>query len=379
MYIYRLGDMVDKKELLRTLGVQSAGIAIMAKKMQLYYFYIKELRTPAINILKQDALSIGAELAVPSGVITCSKEHYDCILIGNKKHIEILSKKELTQPFGLKRVAEELGRSLHPRTHQVEIMGIINANSDSFFAGSRFVAEDAIVEIKQMIKSGASIIDIGAVSSRPGAASVHQNEELERIRPICDAIEDQKLYKQALFSVDSYTPSVIEYALQKGFGLVNDITGACDDAVIELSHRYGAKLCIMHMQGRPQTMQLDPYYDDVMTTVDSFFEERISKCESLGLNREDIILDVGIGFGKSLEHNLTLIKNLQHFQRFGCQILIGASRKSLIDKITPTPIEERLAGTLALHLKAIEHGATIVRCHDVAAHDQAVKVWRELH
>lgn len=379
MYIYRLGEMVDKKELLRALGVQSSGISIMAKKMQLYYFYIKELRTPAINILKQDALSIGAELAVPTGVITCSQEYFDCILIGNKKHIEILSKKELAQPFGLKRVAQELRTFLHPHTHQVEIMGIINANSDSFFAGSRFVAEDAIVEIKQMIASGASIIDIGAVSSRPGADSVETSEELERIRPICDAIEDQKLSKQALFSIDSYTPQVIEYALQKGFGLVNDITGACDDAVIELADRYGAKLCIMHMQGRPQTMQHNPHYDDVVVAVDSFFEERISKCESLGVKREDIILDVGIGFGKSLEHNLTLIKNLQHFQRFGCQILIGASRKSLIDKITPCPTEERLAGTLALHLKAIEHGATIVRCHDVAAHDQAVKVWRALH
>jgi dihydropteroate synthase len=132
------------------------------------------------------------------------------------------------------------------------------------------------------------------------------------------------------------------------------------------------------MSGTPQTMQQNPQYEDVMMEVSDFFEERIAKCEALGLSREDIILDVGIGFGKSLEHNLVLVKNLQHFKKFGCEILIGASRKSMIDKIVSTSTEERLPGTLAIHLKAVENGASIIRCHDVAEHQQALMVYKAM-
>ena len=374
MYIYKLGNIVDKKAALKALGVESGGVSIMAKKMELFYFFIKDLKTPAANILKQDALSIGAELAVPGGVILCEKSTYDCILIGTKKHMEMLSRKELAQPFGLKTVAAELKKFLSTPNYPTQIMGVINANDDSFFEGSRFVADDAVTQCENMIKEGASIIDIGAVSSRPGADVVSKEEELERMKPICDMIHAEKLYKKATFSIDSYTPDVIEYALNRGFTLINDITGASNDDIIKLAVKHEAKLCIMHMQGTPQTMQKDPTYDDVMVEVSRFFEERIAKCEALGLSRENIILDVGIGFGKTLEHNLTLIKNLTHFAHFGCEVLIGASRKSMIDKIIPTPTEERLPGTLAIHLKAVENGASIVRCHDVKEHQQALTV-----
>ncbi len=378
MHIYKLGNIRDKKTALKALGVQSGGVSIMAKKMELFHFFIKDLKTPAANILKQDALSIGADLAVPGGVILCEKPTYDCMLIGTRKHMEILSRKELVQPFGLKTVATELKRFLSVKSHPTQIMGVINANDDSFFEGSRFVAEDAITQIKKMIEDGANIIDIGAVSSRPNAEMVSELVEFERMKPICDMIHTEKLYEKATFSVDSYTPDVVEYALKSGFTLINDITGASDDRLIELAVKYNAKFCIMHMQGTPQTMQKNPTYDDVMVEISAFFEERIAKCEALGLSRENIILDVGIGFGKTLEHNVTLIKNLTHFQSFGCELLIGASRKSMIDKITPTPTEERLAGTLAIHLKAVENGANIIRCHDVKEHHQALVVLEAL-
>jgi dihydropteroate synthase len=374
MNIYQVESIKNKKEFLKNLNVHGGGVSIMAKKMELLYFFIKDLKTPAANILKQDALSIGAELATPSGVITCEKEFYDCLLIGTRKHMEILSRKELAQPFGLKKVADELQKFLKTKEYSTKIMGIINANNDSFFSGSRFKADDAISEIEQMIKDGADIIDIGAVSSRPNADVVSQEEELERIKPICDTIKAKKLYEKVSFSVDSYTPKVIEYALKSGFNMVNDITGASNDEVVKLAVEYSAKLCIMHMQGTPQTMQNSPNYSDVMVEVSEFFEEHIAKCEALGLSREDIILDVGIGFGKSLEHNLTLIKNMRHFKKFGCEVLVGASRKSMIDKIVPTPTEERLAGTLVIHIKAVENGASIVRCHDVKEHLQALAV-----
>ena len=378
MHIYKLGSIKDKTSALKSLGVESGGIGIMAKKMELMYFFIKGLKTPAVNILKQDALSIGAELAVPSGVILCEKPLYDCILIGTRKHMEILSKKELAQSFGLKMVAIELKKFLSTRNYATKIMGIINANDDSFFKESRFLEYDAISKIKQMINNGANIIDIGAVSSRPNANIVSESIELERIKPICDVIYSKKLYEKATFSVDSYTPKVVEYALKSGFSIINDITGARNEEIIKLAVKYGAKLCIMHMQGTPQTMQNNPNYDDVMVEVSTFFKERIEKCEVLGVDRDNIILDVGIGFGKTLEHNITLIKNMEHFKLFGCEVLVGASRKSMIDKITPTPVEERLAGTLALHIKAVENGASVVRCHDVREHIQALAVLKQI-
>lgn len=378
MNIYQLGDILDNKAALQALGVEHEGIEIMSKKMELFCFYLKDLKTPAVNILKQDALSIGAELAAPSGVITCEKPLYDCILIGTKKHIEILSRKELAQPFGLKNVAKELKKFLSAKTYPLQIMGIINTNDDSFFEGSRFVAQDALLKCQKMIDEGASIIDIGPVSSRPGSQEVSEEEELERVKPLCDAIKAEKLYEKAAFSIDSYTPLVVEYALQSGFALINDITGAGNDELVRLALKYNAKLCIMHMQGTPQIMQKNPHYEDVMTEVSDFFEARIAKCEALGLNREQLILDVGIGFGKTLEHNLVLLKNLAHFKKFGCELLIGASRKSMIDKIIPTPIPERLPGTLAIHLKAAENGASIIRCHDVVEHRQALKVFEAM-
>jgi len=378
MKIYQLNNIKNKKQFLKELKVHGGGVPIMAKKMELLYFFIKDLKTPAANILKQDALSIGAELATPSGVITCEKERYDCLLIGTRKHMEVLSKKELAQPFGLKKLAQELELFLKTKAYPIQIMGIINANDDSFFAGSRFLKEDAINQIKKMIADGAKIIDIGAVSSRPNAEVVSEVEELERIKDICDVIKVEKLYEQVSFSIDSYTPKVIEYALNSGFNLVNDITGATNEEVVKLAIEYDAKLCIMHMQGTPQTMQKRPSYEDVIVEVSEFFEERLAKCEALGLSREKIILDVGIGFGKTLEHNLMLIKNMGHFKKFGCEVLVGASRKSMIDKIIPTPTEERLAGTLAIHLKAVSNGASLVRCHDVREHLQALAVWEQL-
>ena len=378
MHIYQLGSMADKKAALKALGVESGGVGIMAQKMELLYFFIKDLKTPAANILKQDALSIGADLAVPGGVIVCEKPVFDCILIGTRKHMEVLSKKELAQPFGLKSVAQELKRFLSVKDHPTQIMGVINANDDSFFEGSRFTSGNAVDKCQKMIDEGADIIDIGAVSSRPGAEVVDEAEELKRIKPICDVIKTQKLYEKVDFSIDSYTPSVVEYALKSGFGLVNDITGASDEAIIKLAVQYDARLCIMHMQGTPQTMQENPTYEDVMVEVSTFFEERIAKCEVLGMERKNIILDVGIGFGKSLEHNLTLIKNMAHFQVFGCEVLVGASRKSMIDKIISSTTQERLPGTLAIHLKAVENGASIVRCHDVKEHVQALAVAKAL-
>ncbi len=376
MKIVKIADDIDKSALLKRIGATKEGCAIMRTKMDLHLFYLRELPTPAANILKQDALSIGAELAVERDTILCKDPHVDALLIANSKQLEILSRKERTQPFGLKKVAEVLGKFLKNRKFSPKIMGVLNANEDSFYAQSRFDAKVAQSRIEMMIEEGAEIIDIGAVSSRPGSEGVSEDEELSRLREIVDLIDRQKLYHYARFSLDSYAPKVIEYVLDRGFTIINDITGLANDIVSQLCGRYGAGVVIMHMQGEPATMQKNPSYESVLNEVADFFEERILRAEAHGI--KEIILDVGIGFGKRLEDNLMLIKHLSHFSQFGRELLVGASRKSMIDVILPTPLEERLSATLAIHLKAIENGASIVRVHDVKAHKQALSIYQAL-
>ncbi|MEA2050983.1 MAG: dihydropteroate synthase [Campylobacterota bacterium] len=370
MYFYKISSN-DYKKLFQKIGSDDLGAKIMAKKSDIHHLFIKDLHVGAANILKQDALSIGADLAVPIGTILAKDKYVDCVLIGTTKHFEILSKKELAQPFGLKTIAYELKSFTKKHNQKKQIMGIINANDDSFFQGSRFKNQDAILKIESMIKDGADIIDIGGVSSRPGSDEVSQEEELARIKPICDAIKKNELYKKVDFSIDSYSPMVVEYALKSRFIIVNDITGLQNDDIAKLVAQYGATIVIMHMKGKPKTMQNDVVYDDIIHEIDIFFKERIEKAEKFQI--KNIILDVGIGFGKELEHNLVLLNNMEHFLHFGYEVLIAASRKSMIDKIIPTKTEDRLAGTLAIHLNSLKKGASIVRCHDVKEHYQAIK------
>lgn len=254
----------------------------------------------------------------------------------------------------------------------IKIMGVINANEDSFFKGSRFQGINAVNKIEQMIEDGASIIDIGGVSSRPGSTPVSSEEELKRVQAIIDLIYQQKLFENVKFSLDSYAPEVLKYALDRGFEIVNDITGLANDEVCKIAASYNAQVVIMHMQNNPKNMQEKPKYKNVILDIDTFFSNRITKAKSFGI--KDIVLDVGIGFGKTLEHNLLLLKNLGYFKHFGLELLIGASRKSMIDMITPSKIEDRLAGTLAIHLESLRNGASIIRCHDVKEHNQAIKV-----
>ncbi|PLY11399.1 MAG: dihydropteroate synthase [Arcobacter sp.] len=258
------------------------------------------------------------------------------------------------------------------KKNKTKIMGIINANEDSFFKNSRFYGSNAVLKIEQMIIDGADIIDLGGVSSRPGSVAVSWEEELSRVKPIIDLIYEEKLYEKVKFSLDSYAPKVLDYALSRGFSIVNDITGLENDEVCKIASSYNAQVIIMHMQNNPQDMQKSPKYENVVFDIDKFFKQRVEKAKKFGIN--DIILDVGIGFGKNLEHNLTLIKNLEYFTHFGFELLMAASRKSMINSIVESSPQERLPGTLAIHLASIKNGASIVRCHDVKEHFQAIKV-----
>ena len=375
MDIYKI-SLNDANNFLTNLNCDKGGVKIMSKKTKVHTILIKELHVGAANILKQDALSIGADLAVPEGVIVAKDKYVNALLIGSTKHIEILSRKELAQPFGLKDVAKVLKNFVNEQKFSTKIMGVLNANEDSFFKNSRFDNSSASQRIEKMIEDGANIIDIGAVSSRPGSLPVTPEVELERVKDIVQTIYKNRYFEKVDFSIDSFAPKVINYVLDHGFKIINDITGLENDEVCKLVTKYNAKAVIMHMQNNQTNMQNDPFYDDVIVEIDNFFKQRVEKAKSFGV--EDIVLDVGIGFGKNLEHNLLLLKNLEHFKHFGYELLIGASRKSMINMITPTEIVDRLPGTLTIHLESIKYGASIIRCHDVKEHYQAIKVYEAI-
>lgn len=373
MQIEQLSQNIDVVKYLSQLGVDDSGIAIMATKAQQHILYIRNLHVGAANILKQDALSIGADLAVPRGTVIAAEKYVDCILFATQKQLAVLARKELAQPFGLKNLAHELKLiSQIKKPKSIQLMGVLNLNEDSFYSASRLGDKNILTAISTMIEDGADIIDIGGVSSRPNSQSISAKEELERVQHAIDCVRGNKLYEQAQFSLDSYTPKVISYALEAGFKIINDITGFRDDEVCKLCASYKATAVVMHMQGTPQDMQENPSYENILSDISTFFDEKIEKAKAFGV--EDIILDVGIGFGKTLEHNLALIKHHKHFTRFNKPLLVGASRKSLINTIVPSKVEERLAGTLAIHLEAIHNGASIIRAHDVKEHYQALKV-----
>jgi dihydropteroate synthase len=228
-----------------------------------------------------------------------------------------------------------------------------------------------------MILEGAKILDFGAVSSRPNSNLVSESEEMKRVKSVIDILYKNNIYEQVELSIDSYTSSVIKYALDHGFQIVNDITGLRNNEIAKIVGQFNAKIIIMHMQGTPKTMQKNPIYNDVVKEIYLFFQTQIEKAKNFGIN--NIILDVGIGFGKTLKHNIELLQHLKTFQTLNYPLLVGVSRKSMIDKIISTPINERLAGTLTLHQKAIENGVSILRVHDVKEHRQMIEILKELH
>ena len=378
MFVEKLSNQIDAQRLLLELGVDSGGISILASKMINHIIYIKDLHVGGANILKQDALSVGADLAVPRGTVVAKTPKVDCILIATTKQLQNLARKELAQPFGLKELAFKLKEILKPhKLRKNRIMGVLNANDDSFFSGSRFDESELLKRVDLMIDDGADIIDIGAVSSRPNAPLVSVEDELLRVEKIYKLIKEHKLYERVTFSCDSYEPKVISRALESGFSMVNDITGLVDDEVCKLCASYGATAVAMHMQGTPQTMQDNPTYSSILSDVYSFLDDSIKRAESFGV--KNIVIDVGIGFGKSLSDNLKLIKHLNHFTSLNREILIGASRKSMIDMVLPTVVEDRLSATLTLHLEAMKNGATMFRVHDVKEHFRAIKMQEALN
>jgi len=253
-------------------------------------------------------------------------------------------------------------------------MGILNVTPDSFSDGGKFnVTERAIARGMEMIAQGAEIIDIGGESTRPGSDPVDVSVEINRILPVVKGLAG----KGALISVDTRNSATMHEALLNGAEMINDISALTyDPKAIDIIRKFKPHVCLMHMQGDPKSMQLNPRYQDVLMDVSGFLKQRIDACLAVGLDRSMILVDPGIGFGKTLEHNLNLMKNIDKLHDLGVRVMIGASRKSFIEKLCPgAGVNDRLPGSLAAVLWARSRGVSVFRVHDVAETVQALAVW----
>lgn len=255
-------------------------------------------------------------------------------------------------------------------------MGVLNVTPDSFSDGGRFVGLDAALrQADAMAQAGASLIDVGGESTRPGAAPVTVQQEIDRVVPVVEQIATRI---DAVISVDTSTPQVMRETAAVGAGLINDVRALGREGALEAAKHTGLPVCLMHMQGEPGSMQSAPSYRDVVAEVKQFLRERTDACLSAGIPSEQILWDPGFGFGKLDEHNLALLRRLPELAAEGFPVLAGLSRKSMIGRLLGREVDERLAGSVALALMAVERGASIVRVHDVAETMDAVNLWRAL-
>ncbi len=253
------------------------------------------------------------------------------------------------------------------------IMGILNVTPDSFSDGGSFNSLDrALFHAERMINQGATLIDVGGESTRPGAAKVSLQEELDRVIPVVEAIHKNL---DTIISVDTSTPQVITQSAAVGAGLINDVRALQREGALDAAASTNLPICLMHMQGQPDTMQKAPSYDDVVSDIHAFLAERIHACAAVGINKERLILDPGFGFGKALEHNYQLLNQLETFHKLGLPLLVGVSRKTMIGKVlNDCPADQRLMGSVAAAVIAAMKGASILRVHDVAETCDAIKI-----
>ncbi|MBP7958745.1 MAG: dihydropteroate synthase [Thiopseudomonas sp.] len=257
-------------------------------------------------------------------------------------------------------------------TH-AHVMGILNVTPDSFSDGGRYISlELALQRAHEMVAAGASIIDIGGESTRPGAGTVSAQQELDRVAPLVERIAAEC---DVIISVDTSTPAVIRESARLGAGLINDVRALQRDGALDAAAATHLPVCLMHMRGEPQTMQDQPFYTDVAAEVAGFLQERMAACVAAGIAAERILLDPGFGFAKNTQHNYELFKRLPELLSLQRPLLIGVSRKSMIGNILQQPVDQRLYGSLALAVMALERGAKILRVHDVAATMDALKIF----
>ena len=368
---------------LKRVGVDEYALN-MVNKGESLNFLVKDVVSPAANILKQECLASGMDAAVKRGVISCSVEKSDVLLLGNAATYKRLIKRLSLQAFGLKKLAEQLKTLINTKserfiTHnkgsielnKTQCMAILNTTPDSFSDGNKYVTEEAVAsQIDKMASAGIDIIDIGGMSSRPYSDSISYEEEIKRIKFALDYAQQYDM----IISVDTNNYKTAEYALNHGANLINDISGMEDDNMAALCAESGCAVCVMHMKGSPKNMQANIEYNHIIYDIQSFFASRIEKCINAGIKHSSIILDVGFGFGKTLEQNYILLKYLKEFKTFSLPLLAGISRKSMIGGVLNKDVAERLTGTISANTAAILNGADIIRFHDINEGIETAKI-----
>jgi len=373
---------------MNSLPVDSGGIQIMTPKGEFHILKTDPISAPAANILKQQMLSVGGECAVSREAATCTIDSAPVILFGTRKQYEKLIDGLAHQVFGLEKLSKEIrhyfsdnfsqsvitiGSREFDFSRKTAIMGILNVTPDSFSdGGEHFSTENAVRHALKMIDDGADIIDVGGESTRPGAEPIDSVTEMERVIPVIQALRKQTSIP---ISIDTYKAEVARRALTAGADMVNDISGLnFDPDMPDVIATSGAAVCLMHIKGTPRNMQRNPVYDNLIDDILHYHDHSISIAQKAGITREKIIIDPGIGFGKTLSDNYTILRYLKEFESLGQPILVGLSRKSLIGKLLDLPVDQRLEGSLAGLAASILNGASIIRVHDVRESVQAAAI-----
>ena len=373
---------------IKKVGVDPAGIKLMEGKILHFNLKIEGIEPRTANLLKQEMLSLGGDVAVDGRGLDCSTKRTDALLMGTQRHFERLIPKMEQYP-GLQLLGQSIKEtikniskthySIHCRKRTLTLgkrtllMGILNVTPNSFSDGGFFFEkEKAIAHGLKMVEEGADIIDIGGESTRPGSKPLESEEELRRVIPVIESITKEV---DVPISIDTYKSNVAERAIGAGAEIINDISGLhFDPRLAKVAAKEETPLILMHIRGTPETMQKDVHYDSLFSEILQYLKDSIRTAESSGVDPRKIIIDPGIGFGKTVLDNLLIIKNLYEFRILGKPILLGTSRKTFIGKILNAEVEDRLEGTLSSVAIGVLKGAHIIRSHDVLQAKKAIAV-----
>ncbi len=393
MRIFQFSCQDEVKKIMHDIGVDPYGIKIMLPKASSFLIRLYAISNIAANIIKQEMLSLGADVAISRGALTGKTKKTDCLIIGRLDQLNNLARKLELQPFGLQKVANELKENIKKYSRndfslalgkyslklgkKTHIMGVINLTPDSFSGDGLYSVkcsnylELALGKAEKMIKEGADIIDIGGQSSRPGAKSISVKEEILRTLPVVKFLA-KKI--KAPISIDTTNSEVAKAALEAGAQMINDISGLKDKRLARVAAKSNAAVVIMHMLGRPANMQKIIAYRSLIDDIIGYLKHAIERAEANGIKPEKIVIDPGLGFGKKPEHNFQIINRLADFKVLGKPMLLGPSRKSFIGKILKVNPKGRIFGTVATCVMASERGAHILRVHDVKEVKQALSL-----
>lgn len=364
----------------------------MVQKGVIKNILIKDISSPAANILKQEALAASMDAAVSRGVVACKEEKTDVLLMGTLHNYEKLLYKLSLEPYGLKEVAKEVqkllddkgARSFSSKGKRYDlstpfVMGICNVTPDSFYDGGKyFDKESAFKRIDFLIEQGVEIIDIGAASSNPNSKRVASKEEIKRLNLALDYALSKRNESGFLISIDTDNEEVIRYALEKGADIINSVSSYLSDDIVKSCAESKVGLVLMHMLGTPQNMQTLTNYKNLIEDIKDYFNKELDRYISLGMQAESIILDLGYGFAKDLESNYKLLKYQKEFCSYGMPILAGLSRKSMLYKVLEKGAEDALIATAGANMAALMNGADILRVHDVIEARDIIKIYTHL-